>query len=160
MNDAVQGARLAASIWECERHRAALCEALGDWQSQPTPSIDALEQDSALRRLTDQILYRFTKLQDTLGERLVPATLDWLREPQETWPMRDRLDRLEKLGFLDLDAWLTWRDVRNRLAHEYPGAAALRHAAVLATVDAARAMVQAYDAWRSRLPAALPPGSV
>ena len=98
-------------------------DALAEWQAQPTPSIEALEADSALRRLTDQILYRFTKLQDAMGERLVPATLAWLREPHEDWSMRDRLDRLEKLSFLDVETWLTWRDVRNRLAHEYPGAA-------------------------------------
>ena len=35
--------------------------------------------------------------------------------------MRDRLDRLGKLGFLDVNAGRHWRDVRNRLAHEYPG---------------------------------------
>jgi hypothetical protein len=118
------------------------------------PDIAALDQDSALRRLTDQILYRFTKLQDAMGERLVPATLGWLREPHEDWPMRDRLDRLEKLGLLDVDTWLQWRDVRNRLAHEYPDQPELRHAAVLAAIDAAQAMLHAYQRWCDRLPAA------
>lgn len=152
MTDAVTDSRLAAAIWECERHRSALDEALADWQARPVPSIEALDQDSALRRLTDQILYRFTKLQDAMGERLVPATLGWLREPHEAWPMRDRLDRLEKLGFPDVEAWLQWRDVRNRLAHEYPGAAALRHAAVMAAVSAALEMVGALTGWKARLP--------
>ena len=117
-----------------------------------TPDVQALEADSALRRLIDQILYRFTKLQDVMGERLIPATLGWLREPHELWPMRDRLDRLERLGFLDVHAWLAWREVRNRLAHDYPGEAARRHAAVLASVDAAAAMVTAYRAWKGQLP--------
>ena len=153
MTASVPDARLAAAIWECGRHRAALDEALAEWHAHPTPGSEALEQDSAVRRLTDQILYRFTKLQDAMGERLIPATLDWLREPQEAWPMRDRLDRLEKLGFLNVDSWLQWRDVRNRLAHEYPGAADLRYAAVLATVAAAAAMVGAFAAWKARLPA-------
>jgi hypothetical protein len=154
MNDAVQQARLSAAVWECDRHRAALAEALAEWQAQPTPSSEALEQDTALRRLTDQILYRFTKLQDAMGERLVPTTLTWLREPHEDWPMRDRLDRLEKLGFLDVETWLTWRDVRNRLAHEYPGAADLRHAAVLAATAAAAAMLEVFKTWKARLPGA------
>jgi hypothetical protein len=154
MNDAVQQARLSAAVWECDRHRAALAEALAEWQAQPTPSSEALEQDTRLRRLTDQILYRFTKLQDAMGERLVPTTLTWLREPHEDWPMRDRLDRLEKLGFLDVETWLTWRDVRNRLAHEYPGAAELRHAAVLAATAAAAAMLEVFETWKARLPGA------
>ena len=29
-----------------------------------------------------------------------------LHEPFEDWPMRDRLNRLEKLGYLDVDNWL------------------------------------------------------
>ena len=79
MNAAVEDARLAAALWECDRHRAALDEALADWHARPLPSVDALEADPVLRRLTDQILYRFTKLQDAMGERLVPATLSWLQ---------------------------------------------------------------------------------
>ena len=65
--------------------------------------------------------------------------------------MRDKLDRLEKLGYLDVEAWLQWRDVRNRLAHEYPGTSDLRHAAVLAAVAAAQLMVQAFGLWQARL---------
>lgn len=144
MTDEVIRARLTAALWACDRHRSTLDEALAEWRSLDTPSGQALETNSALRRLTDQILSRFTKLQNTMGERLVPATLGWLREPHEAWSMRDRLDRLERLGYLDVEAWLAWRDVRNRLAHKYPGDAARRHAAVLATVAAAAAMVEAY----------------
>ena len=44
--------------------------------------------------------------------------------------MRDRLNRLEKLGYLDVDNWLAWREVRNRLAHEYPDQPELRFAAL------------------------------
>lgn len=127
--------------------------------AQPSISGGALEHDPALRRLTDQILYRFTKLQDAMGERLVPATLTWLREPHEAWPMRDRLDRLEQTGFLDVEPWLGWRDVHNRLAHESPGTASLRHAAVLAAVESAGAMLQAWARWKARLPQAGIPGN-
>ena len=152
MNGPVTEARLASAAWECGRHQAALDEALTEWHAGPTPSSAQLEADPALRRLTDQILYRFTKLQDAMGDRLIPATLGWLQEPHEDWPMRDRLDRLEKLGYLDVDTWLQWRDVRNRLAHEYPGAADLRYAAVLATMAAAGAMLEAWAHWQARLP--------
>ena len=63
------------------------------------------------------------------------------------------LDRLERLGFLDVEAWLQWRDVRNRLAREYPDQAELRFAAELAAVEAARAMVEAFGHWKTSLPA-------
>ena len=154
MTASIADARLRAACWECQRHRDVLSEALADWQAvQPKPDLPSLEADKALRRLTDQILYRFTKLQDAMGERLVPATLGWLREPFEEWPMRDRLDRLERLRYLDVDEWLQWRDVRNRLAHEYPDETDLRQAALWAAIEAATALAAAHDRWRQRLPA-------
>ncbi len=144
-------AALAAAAWACDRHRLALYEALADWRAQPQISSDALENDPALRRLTDQILYRFTKLQDAMGERLVPATLAWLRAPQESWPMRDKLDRLEKLGYLDVGGWLHSRGMCAGDRPRIPGTADLRHAAVLAALVDARLMVQAFGLWQAQL---------
>ncbi|MGA8054987.1 MAG: hypothetical protein WCA12_14190 [Burkholderiales bacterium] len=148
----MNGDRLALARWEADRHAAVLSDALAEWDGLPAPSLEAIEGDRHLRQLTDQLLFRFMKLQDVIGERLVPATLGWLAEPFEPWPMRDRLDRLEKLGFVDVAHWLRWRETRNRLAHEYPDAPALRHAQVLAAIEAARALVLAYRAWSARLP--------
>jgi hypothetical protein len=102
-------------------------------------------------RLLDQILYRFMKLQDAMGERLLPATLAMLLEPFDDWPMRDRLDRLERLGYLDTVQWLDWRGVRNRLAHEYPDAPEMRWAALQDALAAARALLTCCEAWLSRL---------
>lgn len=99
----------------------------------------------------DQLLFRFIKLQDTVGERLIPATLSCLGELFEDWPMRDRLNRLEKLGYLDVDTWLAWREVRNRLAHEYPDQPEIRFAALSAAIDAAKALAAQYRSWRTRL---------
>ena len=155
MTKATSAAHLSACLWECDRHCAALVEALNEWRALPPPDVNALESERSWRHLTDRILYRFTKLQDAVGERLLPATLGWLQEPYEDWPMRDRLDRLHKLNYLDADSWITWRSVRNRLAHEYPEMAELRHAAVLAAVEAATALVKALVFWRGRLPAEL-----
>lgn len=84
--------RLALSRWGADRHATVLEGALAGWQASPAPSIERIESDRALRQLTDQILFRFMKLQDSLGERLIPATLAHLAEPYEQWSMRDRLD--------------------------------------------------------------------
>ena len=69
----------------------------------------------------DQFILRFTKLQDTMGNRLFPALLDYLQEPYEDRPMLDKLHRLEKLGYLtQADDWQALRTIRNRFAHDYP----------------------------------------
>ena len=69
----------------------------------------------------DQFILRFSKLQDVIGARLFPAILDFLEEPFETRPMLDKLNRLEKLGFLEsVERWQYLREVRNRFTHDYP----------------------------------------
>lgn len=147
--------RLALARWEADRHAAVLNEALVAWRSMPVPpNLVAIESDAGLRRLTDQILFRFMKLQDAIGERLIAATLAELAEPFEEWPMRDRLDRLEKLGYLDVAQWLRWRELRNRLAHEYPDAPELREAQLLAAIAGAHDLLAAYRFWIARLPVA------
>lgn len=144
--------RLSLARWQADRDVAALDQARAEWRALPAPSWQDIEQDVALRRLTDQVLFRFMKLQDALGERLIPATLSELREPFEEWPMRDRLDRLEKLGYLDVEQWLRWREVRHGLAHENPDAPELRNADLLAAIAAAAELTDLYRAWKRRLP--------
>lgn len=145
------GSKLGVALWEADRHAAALSDALIEWDAATIISLVQLEQDRLLLRLADQLLFRFTKLQDAMGERLLPATLQQLAEPFEDWPMRDRLNRLEKLGFLNVDDWLRWRDLRNRLAHEYPDQVELRFATLKASVAAAHELIAAYRHWRQRL---------
>lgn len=143
--------RLGVARWEADRHLEALEGALADWAACGARVDARIEDDPALRRMTDQILYRFMKLQDAMGERLVPGTLSLLAEPHESWPMRDKIDRLERLGFLDVQQWLTWRDLRNRLSHEYPDRPDLRWAAVEAAIGASAELASCYRAWCVRL---------
>lgn len=143
--------KLAAVLWEADRHLDTLAEALAAWNAAPASTLQALESDRGRVRIMDQLLFRFIKLQDTVGERLIPATLASLDEPFEDWPMRDRLNRLEKLGYLDVDTWLAWREVRNRLAHEYPDQPEIRFAALSAAIDAAQELAAQYRSWRTRL---------
>lgn len=143
--------RLSTALWEADRHTLALSAAVHDWLAADVVSLERIEQDSALMRLADQLVFRFTKLQDAMGERLMPATLAYLAEPYEDRPMRDRLNRLEKLGYLDLRDWLHWRDLRNQLAHEYPDQAEQRLQTLQATVTAATHLMATYRAWLQKL---------
>ena len=144
---------LAVALWEGDRHLATLRGALADWRAAPAADLAALERDRDKLRMLDQILYRFTKLQDAMGLRLVPATLAALSEPFEEWAMIDRLNRLEKLGYIAVDDWLRWREIRNRLTHEYPETPAIRFAALMAAIDAASELSTVYQAWHRRLEA-------
>ncbi|MHB1282840.1 MAG: hypothetical protein ACYCZI_03070 [Metallibacterium scheffleri] len=62
--------RLAAAAWEADQHAHVLGESLADWHRQPAPDLPTLQSDRGKVRLVDQLLFRFIKLQDVMGERL------------------------------------------------------------------------------------------
>jgi hypothetical protein len=71
--------------------------------------------------LFDQLIYRFSKLQDSMGSRLFKQLLEALEEDISGLPFIDILLKLEKLNLLD-DAkdWIALRQTRNTISHEYP----------------------------------------
>ncbi len=81
------------------------------------PSLD----ESRLEHI-DQFIYRFSKLQDAMGKRLFPTLYGLLEEDESPRPFIDILTRLEKLGVItDAEDWQVLRNIRNTIAHEYPG---------------------------------------
>jgi hypothetical protein len=49
----------------------------------------------------DQLIFRFSKLQDSMGTRLFPALLENLGEDINDIPFMDMLNRLEKLNIIE-----------------------------------------------------------
>jgi len=69
----------------------------------------------------DSFIYRFTKVQDRMGEKFFPLVLAELYEYKSNMAFIDVLNRLEKLELLESsDAWIEYRKLRNTLTHEYP----------------------------------------
>ncbi len=69
----------------------------------------------------DSFIYRFTKIQDRMGEKFFPLVLAELYEYKRTMALIDVLYRLEKLELLSSsDRWIEYRKLRNVLTHEYP----------------------------------------
>ncbi len=69
----------------------------------------------------DQLIYRFSKLQDNIGARLFKQLLAYLEEEVEGVPLLDILQKMEKLQLLDQAAdWITLRQTRNAVSHDYP----------------------------------------
>jgi hypothetical protein len=113
---------------QCERHLHHLKHALRSLALPITASHLSTMTDETVQDW-DQFVLRYTKLQDAIGSRLFPAVLTLLREPYEYKPMIDKLNRLEKLGYLEsVDQWNQLRVVRNHFAHDYPGDDALKAA--------------------------------
>lgn len=66
----------------------------------------------------DAFVARFGRLQDTTGDKLLPALLRLTGQPPA--PVIDNLNLAEKWGWLpSAQAWLDMRQMRNRMVHEY-----------------------------------------
>lgn len=102
-------------------HRQALGDALDDLRLRNLKPADLELLSKADRRLLDQFAYRYTRLQDDMGAKLMPAVLRALQEDTPSLSMLDRLNRLEQLGWLpSAEEWGDLRRVRNEFAHDYP----------------------------------------
>jgi len=69
----------------------------------------------------DQFFFRFSKLQDAVGEKLFSSLLNFLKESNmKNRPFIDILNRMEQLELIDdKNSWLELRELRNELSHEY-----------------------------------------
>jgi len=115
-----------------------------------------LEEQPDLSERTDAFATRFGRMQDTLGDKLIPELLRRLLETPGA--ALDNLNRMEKLGLLaSLADWMEARNLHNRVIHEYMRdeaefAGALNRAAELVPL-----LVDTYNAVndyiRSRFPA-------
>ena len=140
-------AQLQAALDECQHHAAVLHEAridIGRTRFAPE-SVDDISSET--RRILDQLAYRFGKLQDTLGLRVLPGILDLSEEPlPESTPFGEKLQRLERLGVIrNVDQWRTLRELRNQLPHEYVDAPALKAAALNRFIDGVDSLL---ELWR------------
>ncbi len=77
-----------------------------------------LEHDADLSERVDAFVSRFGRLQDTVGDKMLPNYLNAVGEA--VGPVVDNLYRAEKLGLVcSADLWMTLRDLRNQMVHEY-----------------------------------------
>jgi hypothetical protein len=125
-------ARLDQALRECDRHALRIREASARLAGVfPLTAAGWTHLTSASVEHIDQLVYRFAKLQDTLGRKVFPRLLTWLGEDVQDLPFLDLLDRLERLGIVSsADAWQELRETRNVLAHDYEEDPALGAAAL------------------------------
>jgi hypothetical protein len=122
--------RLRLAIAESQGHLERLTYAALATSELFPMSVDRYQRLSAPEiTLLDQMLFRFGKLQDSIGQRLFPAILRAGQEWSEQETFLDKLNRLEKLGAIpSATEWVELRELRNSAMHEYPDDPALNAA--------------------------------
>lgn len=107
----------------------------------------SLSEDEDLAERVEAFVSRFGRLQDTVGDKLLPAYLTAHGERLATFI--DNLDRAERLGLIDdAQGWIDMRKLRNQMVHEYvedplvlASALEAAHAFVPVLVAAARRLI-------------------
>ena len=117
--------KLKPALAECALHRQRLHQAWVEaaafacMQHNTTP--EKSMPDEAEVRVLDQLVFRFGKLQDALGNRVLPTVLKITGDWRDDETFVDKLDRAEKLRLLPgAEEWQVLRELRNQSAHEYP----------------------------------------
>jgi len=111
-----------AALDECDAHIVRIQHAL-DHLADKLPLTKEIYDylDDRDIAYIDQIVFRFSKLQDTMGKKIFPLGLVLLGEDVQGLPFIDLLNKLEALGMLPSSSkWMEWREMRNDLTHEYP----------------------------------------
>lgn len=80
--------------------------------------VEKLERYPEIAERVEAFVGRFGRLQDNLGDKLLPALLSALGERVAS--AADNLDKAERLGWIpSADEWFAMRSLRNQMVHEY-----------------------------------------
>jgi hypothetical protein len=87
-------------------------------QGLPLEAVQQLDDDQSLAESIEAFVGRYGRLQDTLGNKLLPLLL--LIKQEELGPVADNLDKAERFGWIpSADQWFEARQLRNKMVHDY-----------------------------------------
>lgn len=115
---------------------------------EPDPDwVRTLESRPEDAERLEAFVSRFGRMQDTIGDKLLPRWLAALSERPAS--MIENLRRAERLGVLDsAEGWIAARNLRNRLVHEYQTDPETFAQDLRLARDAAHLLLQTYDRLR------------
>lgn len=112
---------LISIISECKKHLSRINYAYRKLMPLLpfTPDKVAVLQDEEVEHL-DHYIFRFSKLQDAIGQKLFKSVLVVLGEEVYNKPFLDIFNRLEQLAIIsDYERWNLLREIRNEISHDY-----------------------------------------
>ncbi|MES9857805.1 MAG: hypothetical protein ABW166_14565 [Sedimenticola sp.] len=152
MNTTPENLALEQAVATCDAHEEALQDALSDLAQRNVAAQDLLCLGKEDRRLLDQFAYRYTRLQDDMGARLIPAILIALGEAIAAMPAIDRLNRLEQLLWLpSADEWSDLRRIRNEFTHDYPETPQERYEKLQLAIASAHRLIGILGVFKKKL---------
>ena len=115
--------KLIDNLQECRIHYERLKIALKELEKNYSFVLSMQSYEKLLENIqdvafSDQVIYRFSKLQDTMGAKLFKSLLLYQGENVDK-PFLDILSQLEKMEIVEVEEWFEIRDLRNEISHDY-----------------------------------------
>jgi len=152
MTESPEMLALQQSDATCRMHQEALNEALVDLDLIDLTEMILQNPCKDHRRLLDQFAYRYIRLQDDMGNRLMKSVLLVMGEDIAAMPTIDRLNRLEQIGWLpSAEEWMELRKIRNDFTHEYPEAVEERFVRIQLAIQSARRISDLFDVFHKKI---------
>jgi len=112
-----QSQRLDTYFEEANKHIELILEVL-DELSIPINSYEDLPKIQ--RFAINALIFRFSKLQDLIGAKIFRNYLEFSGFNSANTTFYDILREIEKEGIINIDNWIELRELRNKIAHDYP----------------------------------------
>jgi len=108
-------------INECEKHQMWIEESFNEIQDIFPLSGKKYTKLTAIEiKNMDQFLFRFSKMQDTVGDKLFRLVAEDFVEDISKMTFIDILNKLERIGILEsVQEWQNLRKARNDISHQY-----------------------------------------
>jgi len=111
--------RLNLYFQEAQKHIDLIEESLDVLKD--TLPIKNYEELTQLQRFAlNALIFRFSKLQDIIGAKIFRNYLEYSGYNTVEKSFFDILKEIEKENIVDIDTWDELRELRNKIAHEYP----------------------------------------
>lgn len=113
--------KLKKYFHECDKHLQRINEAYEELKVFiPITAKEYTELSKEQVQAIDQYLFRFAKLQDTLGDKIFKLLISLHEGYVSHKTFIDTLNVLEKIGYLySAKEWINLRQIRNNISHQY-----------------------------------------
>lgn len=139
--------KLEKYFHECDKHLQRINEAYEELKTFiPITAKEYEELSKEQVQAVDQYLFRFSKLQDTLGDKVFKLLVSLYDESFSQKTFIDILNTLEKMGYLySAKEWINLRQIRNNISHQYDDEPELMSQAINEIVNNKTVIENFYD---------------
>ena len=135
---------------EIEKHKSRMeysKKKIESWEL----SEELLENPEIIETI-DSFIFRFSKMQDTMGQKLFPLVLEIMGEESRNKPFIDILNKLEQLEVIPCaEEWKRLREIRNTPTHTYPWERKTLLEGIRKALKASDYMVEVFERVKERI---------